>query len=231
MLLALGLLGAGAVVGGRFVPSVDAAGGREWSPRARRAIAWLCAGQLLAPLAANLLFFTSAQHRLPLAVPLALLAGPGVLALVATIRSWIAARRQTVDAASQRRLPIGLLVAAGLLLVQGPWPRSRQTHPHPVHYYNLAMIEDSIGEPLAALASLDRAIELRPEQPVFLLRRAHLRVRIDDLEGASRDLDALEEIAAREQVPDWVLDQVRLDRRTIAHGRGLETLRAGMRRH
>ena len=222
-LLALGLLGAGAVGTGRFRPSEDAAVGRRWSDRERRAVAWMLAGQVLAPLAANLLFFTSAQHRLPIAIPLALLVGPGIVALGATLRSW----RGSGD--GRGALPIGLLVAAGLLLVQGPWPRTRQTQPHPVHYYNLAMVEDSIGDPLAALGHLDRAIEQRPEQPMFLLRRAHLRVRIDDIDGAEQDLDALAQLAEREAVPEWVLAQARIDRRTIAHARGVEALGVGRR--
>jgi hypothetical protein len=106
-------------------------------------------------------------------------------------------------------------------LLQGPWPRSRQTHPHPIHYYNLAMVQDTIGEPLAALASLDRAIALRPEQPIFHMRRAHLRMRLDDLDGVEQDLAVIAAVAAREPVPDWVLEQAWLDARTIALERAL----------
>ncbi|HVI02185.1 MAG TPA: hypothetical protein VM869_25905 [Enhygromyxa sp.] len=205
MLLALGLLGAGATLGGRSANAMP--DGRANTPRAKRALAWFGLGQLLAPLAANLLFFTSAQHRLPLIVPLALFAGPGTLALITLVRSRFAARP----------VPSMLLLAAALALLQGPWPRSRQSHPHPIHYYNLAMVQDSIGEPLAALASLDRAIELRPEQPIFHMRRAHLRLRLNDLRGAEQDLAVIAAVAAREPVPPWVLEQAQLDAWAIQH--------------
>jgi hypothetical protein len=221
MLLALGLLGAGAVLGGRWQPH----DGREppagppafvRTPSSRRALGWFIAGQIAAPLAANLLYFTSAQHRLPLVIPLALLAGPGSLALV----SWVRLREPQVD--SNRRPIAHWLVLLGVLaLVQGPWPRSRRDAPHPVHYYNLAMVQDSIGEPLSALASLDRAIELRPSQPIFHMRRAHLRVRVGDLDGAEQDVTVVFKLAEAGGMPGWVLDQATLDRATIAHERML----------
>jgi hypothetical protein len=210
LLLALGLLGAGAVFGERWRPRES-----ELTPAsvrtvaARRALAWFLVGQFGAPLAANLLFFTSAQHRLPLVIPLALLAGPGLLALAADLR-----RRFTTDEPATRAppLPTWLLLTALLALAQGPWTRIPADGPHPVHYYNLALAQDSIGEPNDALASLDRAIELRPEHAIFRAQRAHLRMRLADHAGAVEDLAVLDEIAARERVPDWVLQSAALDR-------------------
>jgi hypothetical protein len=227
MLLALGLLGAGAILGGRWQPrrvssaSAPAAAAFVRTPSSRRALAWFLAGQIAAPLAANLLFFTSAQHRLPLVLPLALLAGPGLLAAIGTARRrWSSTGERAREVPEP--LPAWLVLLALLALAQGPWPRARAEHPHPVHYYNLAMVQDSIGEPLAALASLDRAIELRPRQPIFHMRRAHLRVRLEDFAGAERDLDAVAELARAGDVPAWVLTQTELDRATIAHERALE---------
>ena len=209
LLLGLGLLGAGATLARRSAPG-EAEPGLLAGPRVRPALAWFLAGQLVAPLAANLLFFTSAQHRLPLAIPLALLAGPGALVVAAAARDLRARRR-----------PAGLawlLVAAGLVL-QGPWPRTRTQTPSPVHYYNLAMVQDSIGEPVAALAALDRAIELRPDHPIFRLRRAHLRYRFVDLDGAEADLAEIARIAANEPVPTWVLDNAADEAASIAFAR------------
>jgi tetratricopeptide (TPR) repeat protein len=110
-----------------------------------------------------------------------------------------------------------LLLAALLALAQGPWPRTRADSPHPVHYYNLALAQDSIGEPRDALAALDRAIELRPDHAIFRLRRAHLRVRLLDPAGAAEDLAAIDQLAANQGVPAWVLREAELDRASLRH--------------
>ncbi|GEM_PF-1257779 len=222
-LMALGLLGAGACFTRRRADPAPNPTHPETPPAG---LAWLLAGLTLAPLAANLLFFTSAQHRLPLVLPLAVLAGPGLLALYAGIQRWISrlpAPPLTPGLASPSRI---IWVLAAIALVQGAWPRMEVDRPHPVHYYNLAMIQDQIGDPLDALASFDRAIEAQPRQPIFRMRRAHLRVRLDDLDGAERDLEVLAEEVQRgiddgRPVPDWVLVQAELDRRTIAYERRL----------
>jgi 4-amino-4-deoxy-L-arabinose transferase-like glycosyltransferase len=215
LLLALALLGAGGVFGQRWRPHERDPDPPAYprTPAARRALAWFLVGQIGAPLAANLLFFTSAQHRLPLVIPLALLAGPGLLALLDDIRRRFAKTETT--------LPTWLLLAALLALAQGPWPRTRADGPHPVHYYNLALAQDSIGEPRDALATLDRAIELRPDHVIFHLRRAHLRVRLQDFAGAAEDLSVIDRLAANHSVPDWVLREAELDRATLRHEQSL----------
>jgi hypothetical protein len=210
LLLALALLGAGAVFGQRRHANQH----ELERPAARRALAWFLVGQLGAPLAANLLFFTSAQHRLPLVMPLALLAGPGLLALLTEIRERLI---DSEPATASKPLPTWLLLTALLALAQGPWPRSRAAVPHPVHYYNLALAQDSIGEPRDALVTLDRAIELRPDHAIFRLRRAHLRVRLLDFAGAAEDLAVIDQLAATEGVPAWVLREAELDRATLRH--------------
>ncbi|KIG18452.1 putative O-linked GlcNAc transferase-putative TPR-containing transmembrane protein [Enhygromyxa salina] len=230
MLLALGLLGAGVVLGGRWQPregNEPATGAPAFvrTASSRRALGWFLAGQVGAVLAANLLYFTSAQHRLPLVVPLAVLAGPGVLGLVA----WAGPRLGALvggrghepgelapKGSVQLTLPRWLLVLAGIALLQGPWPRSHRDQPHPVHYYNLAMVQDVIGEPRDALASLNRALELRPAQPIFLMRRAHLRFRLGDLDGSEQDLAVVFDLATQGEVPEWVLVQARIYRDDVA---------------
>ena len=133
--------------------------------------------------------------------------------------TWIAARRGTSDPGP--RLPVALLIGAALLLAQGPWPRSKRVGPSPVHYYNLAMVQDSIGDPIDALRSLDRAIELAPDRAMFLMRRAHLRIRIGEFEAAADDLRRFDELAEREPLPAWMIEHARYDAATIAHVRSL----------
>lgn len=228
LLMALAVLGSAALARGRWRPGTGIEGDpAEPAPAfpdtqaRRRALAWLLAGLLLAPLAANLLFFTSAQHRLPLVIPLALLSGPGLVILVATIRARLQRDRPRPVA-----LPVIAWILAVLAAAQGPWPRNKRDQPSPVHYYNLAMVQDQIGEPKDALASLDRAIELRPGQPIFHMRRAHLRLRLDDLDGVDEDLAVVFEAAEAAEaegrpLPGWVLHQAKLDRSSVAHERRL----------
>jgi hypothetical protein len=178
-----------------------------------RALGWWVAGQLFAIAAANLLFFTSAQHRLPLVVPLAVLAGPGLLALVERVRARVRGEAAPVEPApiSTTSLVIALVIAAQAFV-----PRSSRTHPHPVHYFNLALVQDDTGDPRDALASLDRAIELRAGDPIFHGRRAHLRFRLADLEGAAEDLAI---VFASSDAPAWVLEQARLDQASVDYER------------
>lgn len=219
LLLALALLGGAALLGGRWRPT---SGGLTETSASRRALAWFIAGQLAAVLLANLLYFTSAQHRLPLVLPLALLAGPGLLVGVAELEA-----RFRPSTSRQRADRVSPLVAASAvaLLVQGWVPRINRDQPHPVHYYNLAMAQDEIGEPLQALRSLDRAIALRPDHPLFRLRRAHLRFRGGDLDGAQEDLDMVLAVAREPDreppVPAWVIEEARLEQARIDYERRL----------
>jgi tetratricopeptide (TPR) repeat protein len=123
-----------------------------------RALNLLLLGQLLAVAAANLLWFSSAQNRLPLVIPLAFACGPAVLSSLERPREagW---------------LPLAL---CALLCAQAFYPRSRASQPSAAHYYNLANVEESLGQNAAALAHYIRATERNPRQPVFWARLARL---------------------------------------------------------
>jgi tetratricopeptide (TPR) repeat protein len=143
-------------------------------------------GQLCAVLGANLLIFTSAQNRLPLCVPLAFAAGPGLVALYARLRR---------DERSPWQVrPVPILVAA-LLLLQAFVPRSaRSDRPTSVHYYNLAAVEEAIGRLDAAAEHYRRAAQRNPRQPVFQLSHARALRRLGrgrEAEAALRRLEAL----------------------------------------
>lgn len=173
--------------------------------------AWMLGAQALAVVAANLLFFTSAQHRLPLLVPLAVGLGPGL--------SWLLNGWRSASTTSEKRA-FGLAWAlAALVLVQGVWPRQRVEGPTPEHYYNLALAYVRLGEPQHAVAAFDRAVEHRPDHPVILIERATLHRRLGHLRAAEADLDRL---AALPDLPPWIAGRVDEERRRVAALAGLE---------
>ncbi|NVB38986.1 hypothetical protein G6O69_14180 [Pseudenhygromyxa sp. WMMC2535] len=188
------------------------------APERRRALGWLLAGLFFAPLAGNLALFSTAAHRLPMVVPAALLAGPGLLAASAALAARFGSARAAEDRVT---LPTWSWILAAILLAQGPWPRLRSNQPSTSFYYNLAMVQDEVGDPRAAMDTLGRAIERRPDLPAYRMRRAHLRVRLEDYDAAEDDLDVLDELAADAEaqgspLPVWILEQAEFDRATIA---------------
>ncbi|MGD8862928.1 MAG: tetratricopeptide repeat protein [Myxococcales bacterium] len=157
LLLGLGVIGAAAVAG---------RAARERPERARMAaLLLILGGQFAAVLAANLLVFTSAQNRLPLSIPLAFVAGPGMLAIAARVRS-------TPRPAFRASLPA--MALAALLTAQAFWPRTRDVNrPSSVHYYNLAAVEEALGRVDDAVEHYRIALQRQPDQPVF--RRSYER--------------------------------------------------------
>ncbi|MGH1347165.1 MAG: hypothetical protein ACRBN8_36725 [Nannocystales bacterium] len=159
-------------------------------------VGWALLGLVLCTVAANVLYFTSAQHRLPLLVPLAVALPSGVRSVRAAARS----RRWVV------------LVCFALILGASFWPRSRKTDPSAVHYYNLAVAWRYVGQPDRAIATMDRAIELRPDHPVIRVERAKALRERGAFARAKADLDILEQ---QENLPGWVQAQIRDERRRL----------------
>ncbi|MCX4244916.1 tetratricopeptide repeat protein [Paraliomyxa miuraensis] len=174
--------------------------------------AWLLGGQLLAVVAANLLFFTSAQHRLPLVVPLAMGLGPGI--------SWLARGRSIAGTRADRRAWGYAWAIVALVVVQGIWPRQRVEGPTPEHYYNLAIAYVQIGQPHEAIVALDRAVARRPDHPVILIERATLERRMGRFDECEADLDRL---SALPNLPPWIAGRVDEERRRVAALRSLVT--------
>jgi tetratricopeptide (TPR) repeat protein len=198
--LAVGLVGVVAVRRRtRHDPSLAA----RWRPWA-----WMLGAQAFAVVAANLLFFTSAQHRLPLVVPLGILLGPGVRWLGSGWRWRAGGLRSAATTADRRALGLSWALVA-VLLAQGAWPRQRREGPTPEHYYNLAIAHVQLGQPQAAVEALDRAVRHRPDHPVILLERATLDRRLGHLDEAAADLDRLGSLP---DVPPWIARRVAEER-------------------
>jgi tetratricopeptide (TPR) repeat protein len=150
-------------------------------------------GQLIAVLSANLLIFTSAQNRLPLCIPLAFAAGPGLLAL------WALARRLPHPVWQARP---AALAASALFALQAFVPRSQQAdRPTSVHYYNLAAVEEALGRLEPAAEHYRRAAERNPKQPMFHLSRARVLRRLGHKAQAQA---ALHQLARLPDLPEAV---------------------------
>ncbi|MBC8072852.1 MAG: hypothetical protein IAG13_31310, partial [Deltaproteobacteria bacterium] len=159
-------------------------------------------GLALASIAANIVFFTSSQHRVPLVIPLVVLAGVGLQRLLAhgRDRTWLRAHRVV--------LAIAMLIAA-----QAMWPRSRTHSPSAAHYLNLALAYDRVSELRPALGAADKAVAIAPDHPVIRMERASFRRQIGDLDGAKADL---EHLATLPTPPAWVLHRAASEAQSIA---------------
>jgi hypothetical protein len=138
-------------------------------------------GLCLATLVANLVWFTAAQHRVPLYVPLAFAAGPAIDAIYKRLRNELPASE----------IPLGACIAASLLLLQAFYPRVADPKPSSTHYFNLANAEEELGRPEAALAHYALATDRNPKQAAYWWRRAILAQRMRRLDDARYSLDRL----------------------------------------
>lgn len=208
VLLALGLCGVAAV---RW-PRDSTRGDAESEPPTidtdtsafRRAWLWTLGGMAVAVLAANILFFTSAQHRVPLAVVLGAFAGPGAV--------WAMARARGVEWPTYKR--VGLILIVSAVVAQGWASRARvRERPSAAHYHNLALVQVELGDPRGAVVTLSLALEYRPEHPVIRIERASLFRKLGRFELAATDLDILD---AQPDKPAWVVARMHHERQWLA---------------
>jgi hypothetical protein len=164
---------------GLIVLTRRAFGSRHESEHA--AICSVSFGLVVATLVANLAWFTSAQHRVPLYIPLAFAAGPAIQMLVQR------ARREVPASA----LPPLAWIAALVLCAQAFYPRQAAERPSSTHYFNLANVEEELGRHEEALAHYALATERNPKQPAYWWRRALLARRMRRIDDARLSLDRL----------------------------------------
>jgi 4-amino-4-deoxy-L-arabinose transferase-like glycosyltransferase len=198
VLLALALLGALGLRSREGSPEPD---GEHPDPRP---MAWTLVGMVVAVLGANLLYFTSSQHRLPLVVPLALLAGRGAPVLLRAVADLTCRQRVGRAAAT--------LAVFSLVFASASVPRMKAREVSAAHDYNLAVAWLTLAQPELAMEALDRAVERRPDHVLVRLERATLRRERGDDAGARADLEALGDLTDQ---PAWVRVRVALERRVV----------------
>ena len=173
-----------------------------------RPLAWTLLGLTAAVLAANVGYFTSSQHRLPLVAPFAVLAGLGAPALGTALKGLVArARGQSVPMTR-----LGCLVIAFLVLGATAIPRAKRREVSAAHDYNLAVAWLQLGVPDRAMQALDRAVERRPDDVHVRLERTTLRRERGDLVGARADLERMGNLEGH---PQWVRERILLERRKL----------------
>ena len=184
-----------------FMGAVTLAGRRREATNA----AWLAllGGQFGAVLLANVLYFTSSQHRLPLAVIAAAFVGIDLQTLVTRVSRGSAAAPLP---------PTWAIVLAGALCLQAFIPRETRHAPSIAHYYNLSLVEAQIGNLPGAALALDRALRRRPEDPVLLIEQAGLMRRLGQFALA---LGLLDRVRAKAVLPDWVRGRERIERALV----------------
>ena len=169
--------------------------------RSQRLLAIMLMGQLVAVLAANLGWFTSAQNRLPLIVPLALAS--------AAVSRWLRLASET-HVVSQRWLIAAVSCTA--LGAQAYLARPESKRPSSAHYYNLGNVEESLGLLEPALQHYQRAAEKNPNQPMFWLRQAHLA---RTLQRHAQAHAALDHLQAMPQLPEPYAEALRDERSAL----------------
>lgn len=200
--LACGALGLGGLArtarAARKAPAEDR---NRWRPQRAAALLTGLSGLMLSVLAANLLWFTSAQNRAPLIIPLAFVSGPALLALWSWGRArqpWRAQADGSHPAAGEPAPTALAVICAALLGAQAFVPRLSTARPSSTHYYNLANAEEALGRHDAALEHYALASERNPKQPMFWWRRAHLARRtgrIEEARYALRRMTALPDLS------------------------------------
>jgi 4-amino-4-deoxy-L-arabinose transferase-like glycosyltransferase len=166
---------------------------------------WLALGHFAAVLLTNLAFFTSAQHRLPLVVPLALFAGRGA-------QAWWNLRSSSSTA--HRVGLAGVLVAVGLLALLPPRPpRTRTTL---AHHFNLAVAYQELGAFSAAADELGRVIERSPQRVEAWLERARCYRHLQRWSEAERDIAQARSLGP---LPAWLSQELATEQAAIRRAR------------
>jgi len=156
---------------------------------AQRALCVFLIGQALAVIAANVIYFHAAQHRLPLSLPLAFASG-AVFAVLA----------EPGGLARLRARHAGACVAALLLGGQAFVPRE-PAPPQAVtasHHANLAAAWQTLGDDARALDAYRVAVAKSPKRAILQLRMGLLLARMGQAPEAIRAFERAHALATRD---------------------------------
>lgn len=156
---------------------------------ARRALCVFLVGQALAVIAANVVYFHASQHRLPLALPLAV-GGAAVFAVLARPGGLTTLRTRHA----------GACVLALLLGVQAFVPRE-PSPPRAVtasHHANLAAAFETLGDDGRALGAYRTAVAKSPKRAILHLRMGLLLARMGHSAEAISAFERAQVLATRD---------------------------------
>jgi len=157
-------------------------------PAAQRALCVMLLGQSVAIVAANVIYFHAAQHRLPWVVPLAFGASGALCAFARSRgpRAFFAEHRAAIA--------LALVLCAQAFVPRGPSP----TRPTASHRANLAAAYEVLGEPERALSAYAAALAQSPRQPMLHFRQALLLEKLGHRDEAIRAFERTVELADRD---------------------------------
>jgi hypothetical protein len=160
--------------------------GRETA--ARRALCLVLVGQAFAVVAANVVYFHAAQHRLPLAPPLAFASAAVFSALAAPTGLRELARSPAGPA-------LALLLGVQAFVPRGPEPPAGVSA---AHHANLAAAFEALGDDRAAGAAYARAIAKSPKRAMLHFRHGLLLARTARTADAVAALTRARDLATRD---------------------------------
>ncbi|MCK4413267.1 MAG: tetratricopeptide repeat protein [Candidatus Eisenbacteria sp.] len=208
----------------------------------RSPVAWVWSAGTILTVLLIAVFFATGRFRLPLHVPLALLAGGGIAALIAHLRGGVlvtqegpgasgavpAGRTASLARLTPAPLPAALAVAAALLLLLAPgWFQVQKEVTFAQYHYRLGVIAEEAGRADEAMEEYATTLRIDPKIARAAVNLGILHARQGRLERAQPLLERGVDLDPRSAIGFLSLGQIHqirgdLDRATQLYGRAWE---------